>query len=159
MNQVYIISDGSGLYKIGITNVSVTKRMSQLQTGNGRKLTLTASFALKDFSSEFVESWVHQQYREYQAEAGNEWFRLDDALLKKVIENVSKFEKGECQIHRYQTTLVRSVRGDERLEIGVDRKSLLVEGRVRCDAADQHLFGTISRKHEVCRKDVFREEG
>jgi hypothetical protein len=158
MNQLYIISDGSGLYKIGITSGSVLKRMAQLQTGNGRKLTLVASFVLEGISNEFVESWIHQQYREYQAEAGNEWFKLDETLLEEVKKDVSKFEKGECEVHRYQTALVRSVRGNERLEVGVDRKSLLVEGRFRCDATDQHLLGTISRKHEICRKDVLRQE-
>jgi len=72
---VYVISDGAGHFKVGKA-VDVATRIKQLQTGNGRKLSLYAflpcpdehvAYKVETFAQRWLEKW----------KATGEWFLCD----------------------------------------------------------------------------------
>lgn len=73
--MVYVISDGCHHFKVGKA-VNVASRIKQLQTGNGRKLTLHAYLPCQTESIAYrVETYVKRWLNSYKATG--EWFQCD----------------------------------------------------------------------------------
>ena len=71
---VYLICDpATDLFKIGMTRSTTSRRLKQLQTGNGTELIWRDSYETK--YPQKVETVLHRKYK-HKKEIG-EWFRLD----------------------------------------------------------------------------------
>ena len=83
---VYLICDPSqDLFKIGVTKNLCSKRMKQLQTGNGTELHLVNYH--ETFYPYRIETFLHNKFH-HKREHG-EWFRLginDITSFKKICE-------------------------------------------------------------------------
>ena len=66
---------GNEKYKIGVTKRNITKRISELQTGNESKIQLLKQYQSENFKK--VEKMMHVKYAPYKTEANNEWFSLE----------------------------------------------------------------------------------
>ena len=76
MSKVYIF-ECNGLYKIGVTS-NVNKRLKQLQTGNGFKITEVASYEF--FSMAYcIERILHSKFK--GCNTLGEWFDLSEFEL------------------------------------------------------------------------------
>ena len=85
-SYIYLICDPSqNLYKIGVTKNLYTKRMKQLQTGNGCELHIVTYY--ETFYPYKIEKMLHNKFQ-FEREHG-EWFRLKE-------EEVFSF-KAYCQ--------------------------------------------------------------
>jgi|TARA_R110000796_G_scaffold27712_8_gene76231 hypothetical protein len=86
MGIIYLLTNGEGQYKIGITKYNAKKRIkSGLQTGNGDEITV-----IEEFESKYnrkIESTLHRRYKAKRLKG--EWFMLE----KKDIQNFIS----ECQ--------------------------------------------------------------
>lgn len=71
----YLISDGTGAYKIGRSN-NPTKRLSALQVGSSRKLVL---IHYAEINQPEVEQALHEMFDE--AKERGEWFNLTNTQL------------------------------------------------------------------------------
>lgn len=76
MGIVYIIrqvdSEGSELYKIGITKNAVETRLKCLQTGSPHKLSLQGYYKSPNYKK--IEKWLHRSYNAQKLIG--EWFDL-----------------------------------------------------------------------------------
>lgn len=83
---VYVIRDGAGRCKIGIST-NVEKRLISLKTSNAEELVISASFAVKSKNMRAIERAAHQHFREMRIRG--EWFAVTDneaiAFLKTLI--------------------------------------------------------------------------
>lgn len=87
---VYLICDPSqDLYKIGVTKNLYSKRMKQLQTGNGTELHITNFH--ETFYPFSIEKYLHTKFTS-KREHG-EWFRLDIDDINSFSEECDKYEK------------------------------------------------------------------
>lgn len=85
MSKLYIITDFENYYKIGVTADMIT-RLSQLQTGNPKKLYVLYYKDFYDTSLTFkIEAILHRMLKEYAANGGTEWVRLDDNILNRLL--------------------------------------------------------------------------
>ena len=81
-SYVYLICDpGQDLFKIGVTKNLYSKRMKQLQTGNGSELHLVTYH--ETYFPYRIETLLHNKF--YAKREHGEWFRLN-------IEDVSSFK-------------------------------------------------------------------
>lgn len=85
MGTVYLLSNGEGQYKIGITKHNAKKRIKNLQTGNGNVINVIEEFKSKYNNK--IESALHRRYGGKRLKG--EWFDLE----KKDIQNFIS----ECQ--------------------------------------------------------------
>lgn len=89
-SYVYLICDPSqNLFKIGVTKNLYSKRMKQLQTGNGCELHIV-NFHVTFFPFK-IESFLHTKFAS-KRERG-EWFSLDSndiASFKDLCQNYEK---------------------------------------------------------------------
>jgi len=76
--QVYLIRESSGVYKIGTTN-NTARRLKQLQTGNSRQLTCLATCP----GGKAVEDEFHQKFK-FNRSRG-EFFSFDKETLRLVV--------------------------------------------------------------------------
>jgi hypothetical protein len=78
IGHVYLLlkvaTDGMESYKIGISKNDPSKRVKQLQTGNDCIISLLKSYKSKNYNK--IEKMLHNKYKLYVTEAGNEWFNL-----------------------------------------------------------------------------------
>ena len=88
---IYLITDKE-YTKIGATSYNVEKRLSELQTGNPKKLEVIGSYRVKNKLT--TEKFLHKKFKEKNILG--EWFKLDqkeitDILIEKFnIENHNK---------------------------------------------------------------------
>jgi len=75
---VYLIRGGS-YCKIGITK-DVKARLSSLRTSNPLELELLCSYGAKNKDSREIESYLHEEFKEYRRKG--EWFELDMPVAK-----------------------------------------------------------------------------
>lgn len=79
--EVYIITEGpAGPVKIG-RSVSARTRLASLQTGNSRRLTIVASYALSSDEAVVAEQYLHDELK-YAALVG-EWFNLSVDFMQR----------------------------------------------------------------------------
>lgn len=92
MAFIYLICDpANDLYKIGVTRSHLfdSKRIKQLQTGNGTELHLTAYY-----ETEYpykLEKMLHNNFND-KNESG-EWFKLTNDDITKFKDNCAHFEQ------------------------------------------------------------------
>ena len=82
---VYLFCDPSqDLFKIGVTKNLYSKRMKQLQTGNGTELHLVNYY--ETFYPYRIETFLHNKF--HNKREHGEWFRLniDDIIYLNFIE-------------------------------------------------------------------------
>ena len=80
-SYVYLVCDpAQDLYKIGVTKNLYSKRMKQLQTGNGTELHIVNYY--ETFYPFSIEKYLHTKFQE-KREHG-EWFKLN-------VEDISLF--------------------------------------------------------------------
>jgi hypothetical protein len=88
MGYVYLFletdSAGQETYKIGVTKRSIAKRISELQTGNPRKIQLVKSYSSENYLK--VEKWLHRKYF-VKTEAKNEWRSLSNKEVFSFIDD------------------------------------------------------------------------
>ena len=92
MSKVYIL-ECNGLYKVGVTS-NVSKRIKQLQTGNGFKIKEVVSYEFFDMAY-YIENKLHNKFKE--CNMLGEWFSLSEfglGLLKLHL----KFEKDTLEL-------------------------------------------------------------
>lgn len=70
---VYLMSNGNGQYKIGITTRTTLKRKKNLQTGNPEQITVVCEFKSKWFRK--IETSLHRRYGTKRLKG--EWFDLE----------------------------------------------------------------------------------
>lgn len=85
MGIIYLLSNGNGQYKIGITTRKTTKRIKELQTGNGDEIKMLAEFKSGFFRK--IESSLHRRYGTKRLKG--EWFELEQEDTQNFIS--------ECQ--------------------------------------------------------------
>lgn len=84
---VYVITDGTAHHKVGKA-VSFKKRLQQLQTGNGRPLTLVAYLPCDSEGSAFIaERAVKRSLSEYQAVG--EWFKCNSHYAFQALQEAA----------------------------------------------------------------------
>lgn len=123
MPFVYFIHEEGcfNCFKIGKTENNPEERLSQLQTGNPRKL-IIYRFILTDNHS-LMESFLHNKYKEFRIQ--NEWFNITQSVIDEECDSIlsnngnlyisGKYEK--CNYVRDKKTI--SYRWDK---IGIGRK-------------------------------------
>lgn len=85
---IYIIKAGS-LYKIGVTGVSIDKRITQLQTGCPHKINKVYVGKCKSMKhARSIEKSLHRRYK--KANTHGEWFKLKSPnnAIKYIKENI-----------------------------------------------------------------------
>jgi len=88
-SYVYLFCDPSqDLYKIGVTKNLYSKRMKQLQTGNGTELHLVKYH--ETFYPYTIEKYLHNTFQN-KREHG-EWFKLNIDDIKDFSELCEKYE-------------------------------------------------------------------
>lgn len=70
---IYIITDGTD-FKVGVTKNSPEKRLKQLQTGNPKKLEISATFKVPSDLVYQLEREVHKEIQ-YKYVKRGEWFK------------------------------------------------------------------------------------
>jgi len=89
-SYVYLICDpAQNLYKIGVTKNMYTKRMKQLQTGNGSELHLVNYH--KTFYPYRIELLLHNKF--HNKREHGEWFSLEMEDITSFNETCIDFEK------------------------------------------------------------------
>jgi hypothetical protein len=83
--MIYLLRDGNGNYKIGITTRKSTSRVKELQTGNAEEIKVVAEFESKYFRK--LESVMHRTYSNKRMKG--EWFQLESKDTQNFIS--------ECQ--------------------------------------------------------------
>ena len=91
MGYVYLllVADADGeRHKIGFTKNHPSKRVKQLQTGNGAVISILKFYESKNYQK--VERWMHGNYCNQRTEAGNEWFLLTNEQIGSFIGDCEK---------------------------------------------------------------------
>lgn len=86
--------NGNEKYKIGVTKREITKRISELQTGNDSKIHLLKQYQSENYLK--VERWMHKKYGSYKTESNNEWFALEP---EHVISFLKDCKEADIQIN------------------------------------------------------------
>ena len=87
---VYLFCDPSqDLFKIGVTKNLYSKRMKQLQTGNGTELHLVNYY--ETFYPYRIETFLHNKF--HNKREHGEWFRLDINDIISFNETCKEFEQ------------------------------------------------------------------
>lgn len=90
MSAVYLIQAfDTNHFKIGITKRKLSRRLNELQTGNGLKLELVAKFKTKYGTK--LESRLHKHFDDKRIEG--EWFVLEDKDIIEFEAICAKYEK------------------------------------------------------------------
>jgi methionine aminopeptidase len=82
---------GIETYKIGITKRDISKRISELQTGNESKIELLKSYESIHYRK--IEQWLHRKYFKLKTLKKHEWFQLDDEHVFSFINDCKKAEE------------------------------------------------------------------
>lgn len=86
---VYLLCDPSqNLYKIGVTRNIYTKRIKQLQTGNGNEIHLVSYY--ETFYPFRIEKFLHNKF--LSKKTHGEWFDLNLDDISHFTENCKYFE-------------------------------------------------------------------
>ena len=78
MGIVYLLCEWpEEKYKIGTTKRDVSKRISELQTGNSNEIIEINRFESDIYKK--IEAWLHRKYSNVKTvSGGQEWFMLED---------------------------------------------------------------------------------
>jgi len=107
-SYVYIIIDPSGLCKIGKAN-NVKKRLSTLQIGNPRELSIYHRFPCKSSGrARLLELLSHQKLKPFRS--SGEWFNIAPESAKITIQDICKQYKGESSIRQNRKKLMKSIK-------------------------------------------------
>jgi predicted GIY-YIG superfamily endonuclease len=84
-DYVYIISNGEGLIKVGVSK-NPTKRVKQLQTGNGESLSLlfTEEFECSRKELLKIENKIHKHLANICSKKKGEWFEISNTNLEQI---------------------------------------------------------------------------
>lgn len=87
-NCLYVMHEtGSRYYKVGITEPEPLKRLSNLQTGNPRRLVIVRKYS--GLGTRQIETQVHNSLAAYRVRSDGEWFELDSpAMVDAAIERL-----------------------------------------------------------------------
>jgi hypothetical protein len=78
--KLYLLNQNTtNLYKIGVTKKDISKRIKELQTGNGNELVLIKYFETQ-FNFKF-EAAIHAHYR--LSKINSEWFKLTNEQIEE----------------------------------------------------------------------------
>ena len=96
MGNVYLLmstdTDGeTELFKIGITKLSVEKRIKTLSTGNPNKIVLINSYYSNNYKD--IEKWLHSRYSSNKTQSKNEWFYLTDEQVLNFTDTCKKIDE------------------------------------------------------------------
>lgn len=82
---VYIIGNNDDLIKVGISK-NPTKRVKQLQTGNGHKLTLLFTEEFECTRQELlkIEKKIHSDLSHLCTKKVGEWFKINSDILDRI---------------------------------------------------------------------------
>lgn len=85
IGYIYIIADGEGYIKVGVSS-SPEKRMKQLQTGHASRLRLIYSEEFRCSRKHLlrVENMVHGEIGNVYKRYSGEWFKVDEEELEEV---------------------------------------------------------------------------
>lgn len=91
MAYVYLLGDSGqdNTFKIGITRGDISKRIKQLQTGNGEEIYLVDYYQTE--YPFFIERLLHNQF--YPKQKRNEWFNLNAEDIIKFKQHCIKIEE------------------------------------------------------------------
>lgn len=153
MSCAYIIHDGE-YYKIGHTYSDATTRLSNLQVGSAKPLTLVLTIPSK--TPDLLEQELHQRFLEKKIRG--EWFALNDA-------DIDDLKRGDYEEFCYSGSTigcsafdVRPLCGRQQHPISAGRKDVSF-GRSAVDHARcQPIFLAGRREHEISLPTVFWQE-
>jgi Meiotically up-regulated gene 113 len=95
IGHVYLLisidSDGTELFKIGLSRSSPENRVKQLQTGSAHKIDILRTYQSKYYRK--IEQWLHGKYSHLKTDSGNEWFKLSNQDVLDFGMNCEKIEK------------------------------------------------------------------
>lgn len=137
--MVYVLSDGSGWVKIGITQ-DIQQRIKNVQTGNPRPIVLLKSYevdfghdkSFRKYHDQHVESALHQFFSEYRSKSSSrsEWFEEDpvrklidmtddetEVFFKSLLENTNIIVRSTCG----STTMAGIIEENTRLKTELER--------------------------------------
>lgn len=82
---VYIIGNNDDLIKVGISK-NPAKRVKQLQTGNGQKLTLLFTEEFECTRQELlkIEKKIHSDLSHLCTKKVGEWFKINSDILDRI---------------------------------------------------------------------------
>lgn len=86
--KVYLVTDGTGLYKIGRSS-DANLRIKGLQTSNGRALDLL--YAVDTEFGPKVEAIMHKRHAAKRTKG--EWFALNQEDLERFVMEVTEIDK------------------------------------------------------------------
>jgi len=86
-----VATDGTESYKIGISKNDPAKRVKQLQTGNDCVISLLKSYKSENYNK--IEKMLHNKFKVYATEAGNEWFNLPPADVIGFLESCKQTDE------------------------------------------------------------------
>lgn len=78
--MIYVLTDGLGNYKIGVTDDPVAERRAELQTGNAHDLTPVMTLV----GGQPLERQLHRRFEPKRIKNRREWFKLDAADLAEI---------------------------------------------------------------------------
>lgn len=95
MNEptVYIVKCNE-YYKIGIAD-DINKRLSGLQTGNPYKIELVKAYRTR--AAQTLEKMFHFALKSASLHIRGEWFKMNEATLKLIVEVCEIVERGSLQ--------------------------------------------------------------
>lgn len=73
--------------KIGMSKNDPQKRLTQLQTGNRKNLTVYRAIITKDYKK--LERELHDKYAKYRIRPNGEWFKITKRMVRS-----------ECKLHQ-----------------------------------------------------------
>ena len=95
MGYVYLLLsvdiNGNEKFKIGVTKRNITKRISELQTGNSDKIQLLNQYQSENFKK--IEKMIHLKYSSYKTEANNEWFLLQTEHVMSFLKDCKEADQ------------------------------------------------------------------
>lgn len=85
MDYIYIISNSNGFVKVGVSK-NPTKRVKQLQTGNGEKLKLlfTEEFECTRKHLLHIEKKIHKDLSQKCSKQIGEWFQISPEQIQSI---------------------------------------------------------------------------
>ena len=99
---VYLLSNGNGHYKIGVTKGKISNRIKQLQTGNSSKIECLHEYATPYYRK--VEITLHNNYVSKRLEG--EWFNLTKEDILDFIPACQRLHESFKYLEEYNNPFI-----------------------------------------------------
>ena len=94
--NVYIMKNSVGLYKIGISN-NPERRLRQIENSSGLDVSIVRLFSVKT-KARSVEAFLHEKLKDYRK--NGEWFSFDNAVLEETIPKLIFYAENPTVVYK-----------------------------------------------------------